>query len=100
MIEENTTPELKLLKSKYEGMKVIYRSGSGKEYEAIITRIPDRYETSCEHPIVTLLFDNNRNKAVTKERVLPIDAASIKRQVWIYAEGKYAWKDGLFVEED
>lgn len=81
------------------GMKVIYRSGSNKEYEAIITAIPEKPENRTEYPTVSLYFFNNRGKAVRKERVLPIGAGNSKTQVWIYKEGKYLIKNGVFVDE-
>lgn len=84
----------------YVGMKVIYRSGSGREYEAIITRIPVRPENSSEYPTVSLIYKDIRGKWKKKERILPYDASTLKTQVWKYAEGKHAWKDGLFVDED
>lgn len=85
----------------YLGMKVIYRSGSGKEYEAIITNISDPSGTpASKYPIVSLIFKDVRGKWKKKERVLPYDASILKTQVWKYTEGKHVWKDGLFVVED
>lgn len=84
----------------YKGMYVTYRSRSGREYKAIITRIPENPTNSSIYPTVTLMFNDIRGKYVIKERVLPFDAATDKRKVWIYTEGKYAWKNGRFVEED
>ena len=88
------------LESEYCGMKVRYRSESGREWDAIITAIPDRPECACDRPIVNLIFENERGKYIKKERVLPIEASTIKRQVWIYTEGKHVWKDGMFVTDD
>jgi hypothetical protein len=86
--------------NEYIGMKVIYRSGSSKEYEAIITAIPDRPDCCSKYPIVSLIFKDIRGKWKKKERVLPSDASTLQQQVWKYTEGKHAWKDGLFVFED
>lgn len=82
----------------YVGMKVIYRSGSGKEYDAIITAIPPRPETASKYPIVSLIFKDIRGKWKKKERVLPY-SEYFTTQVWKYTEGKHTWKDGLFVDD-
>lgn len=77
------------------GMKVIYRSASGKEYKAIITRISDTNPST-----VSLIFENNRKKYIKKDRVLHIEESTTKTKVWIYDQGKYAWKDGKFIDEE
>lgn len=84
----------------YVGMKIKYRSGSNKEYDAIITAIPDRPDNVTQHPTVSLIFENNRGKWIKKERVLPLGAGSSTVQVWLYTEGKHLWKNGLFVFDD
>ncbi len=87
--------------SEYVGMKVKYRSESGREWDAIITAIPEKPEHACtDRPTVSLIFQNERGKYIKKEHVLPIEASTLKRQVWIYTEGKHVWKDGMFVDED
>lgn len=56
------------------GKRVIYTSGSGKEYEAFVTMIPSRPEHAYSPlPTVSLEFRDNRNKLVRKERVIPED---------------------------
>lgn len=75
------------------GMKVIYRSRSGKEYEAIITKV------DTESSEVSLIFQDNRGKYMKKEKVKKVSEED-KVKVWIYSEGKYAWKDGMFVDEE
>lgn len=83
----------------FKGMRVIYRSGSGKEYEAIITHVRREVEWS-KYPIVSLIFKDIRGKWKKKDSVLPMQSPWHTTQVWKYDKGKYAWKDGLFVDEE
>jgi len=96
-----TDKQRRAIESEYIGMKVKYRSGSGKEWDAIITNIPENPEHACTtRPTVSLIFKNERGKYVKKRRVLPIGASTLKTQVWIYTEGKHDWKDGKFVVDE
>lgn len=65
------------------GTTVLYVSSSGKEYEATVVGIPENPgHACCSDPTVSLEFKDERGKRVYKARVLPLEASSIKRQVW------------------
>lgn len=84
--------------NKYEelvGREVKYRSGSGKEYVAIVTHIPEKPEHGyIDLPSVSLMFKDVRGKYIKKSRVIPKDKEGFfTTQVWWpFPEGKQLWQ--------
>ena len=65
------------------GRNVLYVSGSGKVYGAIVVGIPENPGHACvPDPTVSLEFRDERGKLIRKERVLPEGASNRKRQIW------------------
>lgn len=70
------------------GMKVVYRSRSGREYQATITEIPENpWHGYTDRPTVALEFRDQRGKLIRKPRVLPRQDPYHRTMVW-YEEVK------------